>query len=119
MWSESTLDDVTLPGNNNRQSPRDTASHSRGMEISKSKCSFNGYICMIVTFQSPHFIICLVTYLMVESTELDGCSRVGKVCPNYFTGILSTQMQTLQKTLMVDYLATALQIHHIQKKLLS
>jgi len=38
---------------------------------------------------------------------------------NHFTGILCTLMQTLQKPLMVDYFATALQIHHIQNKLLN
>jgi hypothetical protein len=148
MWYDSTLDDETniLPWNNKRQSPRELVPHSRRMEISRFKGSFNGYIRTIIKFPSPHFGIGWVTYLMVltllfRATKMfkggQGVSSLSfgtlwvqkKWLPkdpqfhnksqNYFTGILCTLMQTLQKTLMVDYFATTLQIHHIQNKLLS
>jgi len=69
MWYDSNLDDETntLLWNNKRQSPREMVPHSRRMEISRFKGSFNGYIRTIITFPSPHFGICWVTYLMLLS----------------------------------------------------
>lgn len=147
MWYDSTFEDETsiLPWNNKRQSPRYNVPHSRRMEISRSKESFNGYIGTIITFQSTHFGICCINYLIVL-TLLFSYEDVQRWTPclftifwksmsskkwlpkdfqfhtksqNYFTGILCTLMQKLQKTLKEDSFATVLQTHHIQNKLLS